>query len=89
MPIISITFYIVIIRVGWAIRANGPIDVSALRCLSTGNSSMTEPRNRMSVHITSLTETKDDNSQRLSTSRMTAVDNEHRRTRLDDAEGAV
>ena len=67
----------VIIRVGLAIRANRSTNVFPLRCSSTGNSSFTDPRNRVQVHITTLSE----NGQRPSMSPVTAVDNENRRTR--------
>ncbi|KAF8553469.1 hypothetical protein OG21DRAFT_1441794 [Imleria badia] len=59
-PIISITFYMVIIRVGVVRRANQATGIP-LGNTFTDNSLSTERRNRMQVHITTLTESKIEN----------------------------
>jgi hypothetical protein len=62
-PIISITFYMVIIRVGLATRANQMTHVP-LRNTSVENSLSAERRRGMQVHITTLTESKVDQGRR-------------------------
>ncbi|KAG9313794.1 hypothetical protein JVU11DRAFT_6154 [Chiua virens] len=61
MPIISITFYMVIIRVGLANKAYRLSNVFPLGYTSPDNSSSFDRRNRMQVHITSLTESQVEN----------------------------
>ncbi|KAN0082458.1 hypothetical protein V8E55_008253 [Tylopilus felleus] len=78
MPIISITFYMVIIRVGLAKRANRPThpDVSV--------SGM--PRSRVQFDVTRLTGNENENAPRESTSPMSPVcqcsENEHRSSQV-------
>jgi len=62
-PIISITFYMVIIRVGLAARAAQATHVP-LRNTSMDNSLSAERRRGMQVHITTLTESKVDHDRR-------------------------
>jgi len=62
-PIISITFYMVIIRVGRAARATRSGHIS-LGNTSLDNSLNAERRRQMQVHITTLTESKIDRGQR-------------------------
>ncbi|KAI9455537.1 hypothetical protein HD554DRAFT_2030893 [Boletus coccyginus] len=58
-PIISITFYMVIIRVGLGNRANQSTDIP-LAYTSTDNNLSAERRRRMQVRVTTLTESKID-----------------------------
>ena len=72
-PIISITFYMVIIRVGLATRANHTT------CKTFGNTTdddvSGERRRRMQVLITTLTESKVDDGQRSLTFPASRVNN--------------
>ncbi|KAG9313792.1 hypothetical protein JVU11DRAFT_6152 [Chiua virens] len=60
MPIISITFYMVIIRVGLANRASQRMNALPLGYASPSQSSSADRASRMQVHITTLTENKVD-----------------------------
>ena len=77
VPIISITFYMVIVRVGLVDRANQSMDFHARRYLSSTNGSTS--RNRMQVHITTLTENRVDDGPGLPSGPVTGVDHKDRR----------
>jgi hypothetical protein len=67
MPIISIAFYMVIIRVGIAKTGNNTQGISTLGGKSIGNSVIPTndpqyPMDRMQVHVTKLTETNNGSS---------------------------
>jgi hypothetical protein len=62
-PIICITFYMVIIRVGLATRANRTTSVPPGH-MSTDDILSAERRRRMEVLVTTLTESKVDDDQR-------------------------
>ncbi|KAI9573141.1 hypothetical protein HD554DRAFT_1146173 [Boletus coccyginus] len=68
-PIISITFYMVIIRVGLATRTGQMTHVLLLgnTAIAMDNSTNTERRRRKKVHIPRLTERKTDHGQRSPT----------------------
>jgi len=74
-PIISITFYMVIIRVGLAARANRTMTSILLGNTATVNSVSTDRRQRTQVHITTLTESKVDDGQRSPMSPTSRVSN--------------
>ena len=63
VPIISITFYMVIVRVGLVERANPSMDSHSRRYLSPGNG--LNSRNRMQVHIMTPTEHRIDDAQEM------------------------
>ena len=93
MPIISITFYMVIIRVGLTIQANRSTNIFPLRGSYSGNS-FSDPRHGLQVRINTLTENKvEDSNQRPSMSPLTVIDIENRPPRggvkLDDAKEVV
>jgi len=82
MPIISITFYMVIIRVGLAIRSNRATHIFPLRC-SIPNSSCTDPRSKMHIHIPSPIQKRAENDRRPSMSPRSPVDDENPRSRSE------
>ncbi|KAF8129476.1 hypothetical protein EV363DRAFT_1584542 [Boletus edulis] len=63
-PIISITFYMVIIRVGMANQANRSTNVPLAFTSTDDGQGSAERRRRMQVRITTLTESKIDHGQR-------------------------
>ena len=65
MPIISITFYMVIIYVGLGNEESQPAEGLPLRFTSPRDSLGADLGNRMQVHITTLTENKVDHGRRL------------------------
>jgi hypothetical protein len=89
-PIISITFYVVIIRVGLAARASRTMTSILLGHTSTANSLSAERRRRAQVHITTLTQSKVDKGECSLMSPTCLVSNKTppRETGLGD-EGAV
>ena len=89
-PIISITFYMVILRVGLAARASRTMTSILLGNMSTANSLSAERRRRTEVHITSLTENKVDEGQcsLMSSTRRVSNKNSPREPGFD-GEGAV
>ena len=62
-PIISITFYMVIIRIGLATRNNRTTSISLVN-MSTDDDLSAERRRRMQVLITAMAERKPDEGQR-------------------------
>ncbi|KAH0828756.1 hypothetical protein J3R83DRAFT_3180 [Lanmaoa asiatica] len=89
-PIISITFYMVIIRVGLTHQTNQPSTLLSVRYASSNNSTSLgmDRRSGMQVHITTLTESKVENGQRTPGRSMTPVDGENSRRneiKFDDA----
>ena len=88
-PIICITFYMVIIRVGLATRANRTTSVP-LGSMSTDNDLSAERRRRMQVVITTLTESKVDEGQCSLMSPTRCVRNKNPSSKVGPAgEGAV
>jgi len=63
-PIISITFYMVITRVGLATQANRTMTSMRLKNTTIENSIIAEQRRRTQVHVTTFTESKVDDGHR-------------------------
>ena len=84
MPIISITFYMIIIRVGLANRKNQTAPARAFGYTSSGHNLTGEPRSRVQIDITTSTESKVDSGQHSSLSRMIPISSEnHRRSEIE------
>ena len=77
-PIISITFYMVIIRVRLACHASQETRIP-LEVTSTDNSLSADRRHRMQVHVTTLTESKVENGQFSSMSLTSPIICNHKR----------
>jgi len=88
-PIISITFYMVIIRVGLASRTTQTRNI--LRITSMDNSRSTERTPRTQVHITTLTESKVAHDQRSPTRlrSLSSNKNDQSEIRFDGGEGEM
>ena len=92
VPIISITFYMIIIRVGLANRKHQTSPAHSFGHISSGHNLAGERRSRVQIDITAVTGSKTDNDQRSSMSQMTptSIKNQRRsETRFQDIEEEV
>lgn len=87
-PIISITFYMVIIRVGLAARATQMTNLP-LGNISVDHSLSAERRRRTQVRITTLTESKVDQGQRPSLVSAISSKSGPSEVKVDDEGGEV
>lgn len=82
MPIISITFYMVIIRVGLANRANQPMNALSLGYSSSSYSFSGDRRSKLQIDTKELKSRIDNISQRSSQCPISATRENHRRSEI-------